>query len=89
MAKTRSVLKRIRQAEKRRLRNKSYRSFIKTLTKKFLREDDPERKKALLNQLYSALDKAVKKGIYHKNTAARRKSKAAHAFELFIRSRSE
>ncbi len=89
MAKTKSVLKRIRQAEKRRLRNKSYRSFIKTLTKKFLREDDPERKKVLLNQLYSALDKAVKKGIFHQNTAARRKSKAARAMELFVRSRSE
>ena len=89
MAKTKSVLKRIRQAEKRRLRNKSYRSYIKTLTKKFVREDNPDRKKVLLNQLYSALDKAVQKGIFHKNTAARRKSKAARIMYTFVRSRGE
>ncbi len=89
MAKTKSVLKRIRQAEKRRLRNKSYRSFIKTLTKKFLRENDPERKKQLLDQLYSALDKAVKKGIFHRNTAARRKSKAARIMQVFSSSQSK
>ncbi len=89
MAKTKSVLKRIRQAEKRRLRNKSYRSFIKTLTKKFLRENDPERKKQLLDQLYSALDKAVKKGIFHRNTAARRKSKAARIMQVFSGSQSK
>ena len=58
--------------------------MIKTLTKKFLKETDLERKKALLDQLYSVLDKAVSKGILHRNTAARRKSKAAQAFQKFL-----
>jgi small subunit ribosomal protein S20 len=72
-----SARKRMRQAEKRRLRNKSYKSYIKTVTKKFELEKDPERKKELLNLLYSVLDKAVSKGILHRNTAARKKRKAA------------
>ena len=72
-----SARKRARQAEKRRLRNKSYKSYIKTLTKKFERESDPEKKRELLNTLYSALDRAVSKGILHRNTAARKKRKAA------------
>lgn len=73
----RSARKRVRQAEKRRLRNKSYKSFVKTLTKKFRAETDPEKKKELLSLLYAALDKGVSKGIFHRNTAARRKKKAA------------
>lgn len=73
----RSARKRVRQAQKRRLRNKSYKSFVKTLTKKFRAETDPEKKKELLSLLYAALDKGVSKGIFHRNTAARRKRKAA------------
>jgi len=86
MAKTlSSAEKRHKQSEKRRLRNKSYKSFIKTLTKKFLKEEDAEKKKLLLSQLYEALDKAVSKGILHKNTAARRKRKAALIYNEFLK----
>ncbi len=77
MANHKSAIKRIRQDRKKRLRNKSYKSFIKTMTKKFLREEDPEKKEKLLNELYSVLDRAVTKGILHRNTVARRKRKAA------------
>ncbi len=75
MANIKSAKKRIRQNEKRRLRNKSYKSFLKTITKKYLKEKDPEKKKELLKKVYSAYDKAVSKGILHKNTVARKKSK--------------
>ncbi len=86
MAKTlSSAEKRHKQSEKRRLRNKSYKSFIKTLTKKFLKEEDAEKKKLLLSQLYEALDKAVSKGILHKNTVARRKRKAALIYNEFLK----
>ncbi len=77
MANHKSAIKRIRQDRKKRLRNKSYKSFIKTMTKKFVREEDPEKKEKLLSELYSVLDKAVSKGILHRNTVARRKKKAA------------
>jgi len=80
-----SAEKRHKQSEKRRLRNKSYKSFIKTLTKKFLKEEDAEKKKLLLGQLYEALDKAVSKGILHKNTVARRKRKAALIYNEFLK----
>lgn len=73
----RSALKRQRQSEKRRLRNKSYKSFLKTLTKKFLAEQDLEKKRELLNKLYKYLDRAAAKRIYHPNNVARKKSKLA------------
>ncbi|HOK23602.1 MAG TPA: 30S ribosomal protein S20 [Candidatus Hydrothermia bacterium] len=72
-----SAMKRQKQDEKRRLRNKAYKSFVKTLTKKFLAEEDPEKKKDLLNKLYKYLDRAAVKRIYHPNTVARKKSKLA------------
>ena len=77
MANHKSAIKRIRQDRKKRLRNKSYKSYIKTVTKKFMREKDPVKKEELLKTLYSVLDRAVTKGILHKNTVARRKRRAA------------
>ncbi len=71
-----SVLKRIRQNEKRRLRNKAYKTRIKNLIKKIAREKEPEKNKTTLNLLYKYVDKAVKKGIIHENKGARIKSKA-------------
>ncbi len=82
----RSALKRTRQAEKRRLRNKSFKTYVKTLTKKFKAETDPEKKRELLSLLYSTLDKGVSKGIFHKNTVARKKRKAAFLFNQFLKS---
>ncbi len=71
-----SVLKRIRQNEKRRLRNKAYKTRIKNLFKKIEKEKDLEKGKNTLNLFYKYVDKAVKKGIIHKNKGARLKSKA-------------
>jgi small subunit ribosomal protein S20 len=67
-----------RQSEKRRLRNRMITSKAKTLVKDFTKlvsdKKKDEAKKAYL-ELSSFLDKAVTKGIYHKNTAARKKSR--------------
>jgi small subunit ribosomal protein S20 len=73
----RSVLKRARQAEKRRKRNFAIKSQIKTLKRKAL-----EGNKEALNEFYSLVDKAVKKGIIHKNTGARKKSRLTKLVHL-------
>jgi small subunit ribosomal protein S20 len=70
-----------RQSEKRRLRNKMIKSRAKTLVKDFVqlvgdkKKDEAQKK---LTELSSFLDKAVSKGIYHRNTAARKKSRMHH-----------
>jgi len=71
---TKSVAKRVRQNEKRRLRNKAVKSYVRTMIKRVLESEDKEE---ALRKAYSALDKAVKKGVIHKNTAARKKSRLA------------
>ncbi len=73
----RSVLKRQRQEEKRRKRNKMVKSAIKTLIKKVKKaalEKSPELEN-YLREAIKAIDKAASKGIIHKNTAARKKSR--------------
>lgn len=73
-----SAMKAARQAEKRRRRNRQVKSKIKTLTKKFFqhlnKKNIPEAKK-ILQELFSQLDKAARKNIIHKNTAANKKRK--------------
>jgi small subunit ribosomal protein S20 len=73
MANHPSALKRMRQTEKRRLRNMSYKSKVKTAVRKFLRaaETKTEDASRLLGAATSLLHKGVSKGIVHKNTAAR------------------
>ncbi len=75
MANTRSAEKRARQNIKRRQRNRGMKTRIKNLTKKVLSEKDREKAIALLKELYSVYDKAVKIGFIHRNTASRKKSK--------------
>ena len=76
--KNKSAIKRIKIAERNHLQNKNYKSTIKTLTKKILlsksNKDDFLIIQTKLAQVYSKIDKAVKKGIIPKNTAARKKS---------------
>ncbi len=67
-----------RQSEKRRLRNRMVKSKAKTLVKSFMdmvEEKKKDEAKKLYTELSSFLDKAVTKGIYHVNTAARKKSR--------------
>ena len=77
MAHTASAKKRIRQAEKRRLRNKHYKSMMKTYIKKVRTATDPESAVAAYRQASSIIDKLVSKGIIHRNTAANKKSRLA------------
>lgn len=75
MAQSKTPFKRAKQAEKNRLRNKSYKSRLKTYISKYessLTQNDPEKARELLLQVTSYLDKSVNKGILHKNTAARK-----------------
>lgn len=75
---SKSVLKRIRQNEKRRLRNQAWRTRIKTVAKKVeeaISKNDKESIKAALNEAVKIISKAASKGIIHKNTASRKISK--------------
>jgi len=78
LANIKSAIKRNKQNEKRRLRNRIYRgrarSFVKK-ARKAIEEKDLENARAAALQAISALDKAAEKGILHKNNAARRKSR--------------
>lgn len=70
-----SAVKRNRQAQARRLRNRTVRSALKTLTKKVLASQesrDVEGAKKALTQTASAYAKAASKGILHKKTASRK-----------------
>jgi small subunit ribosomal protein S20 len=67
-----------RQSEKRRLRNRMIKSKAKTLAKGFTDLVEGKKKDEALKafkELSSFLDSAVSKGIYHKNTASRKKSR--------------
>ncbi len=75
---SRSVLKRIRQNEKRRLRNQAWRTRIKTVVKKveeLIGKNDKESVKTALNEAIKVINRAASKGIIHKNAASRKISK--------------
>ena len=79
MANTKSAKKRMRQEEARRLRNRAVRSRIRTAVKTARAAVAPsggDPRVAVLDAL-RALDKAVTKGVIHRNTAARKKSALA------------
>ena len=80
MANIKSAKKRIRVTAKRQLRNKHVKSSTKTAVKKVstaTNAGEKETLQGLLKEAVSAIDKAASKGVYHKNTAARKKSKLA------------
>ena len=83
MANIKSAKKRILVIRKRTMRNKAIRSAVKTAIKKFelaLKVKPTEETKELLRQAVRALDKAVTKGVIHKNTASRKKSRLTRKF---------
>ncbi|MGE3268271.1 MAG: 30S ribosomal protein S20 [Chloroflexota bacterium] len=91
MANTKSAEKMIRVAERRRLRNRSVKSAVKTYIRKAEREivasgDDTT---ALVTLAISKLDKAASKGILHKRNAARRKSRLMKKLNLSQATASE
>lgn len=78
MPQTRSAKKHLRQTEKRTQRNKAYKSRIKTVIRKVRQAVDEGRAedaRLSYREATSLLDKAVEKGILHKNNAGRRKSR--------------
>ncbi len=85
MANNKSAKKRILIAERNRLINKSYKSTVRTLTKKTKENCEKYKKepnevnenlvKVSLNKAFSLIDKAVKKNVLHKNNGANKKSK--------------
>ncbi len=82
MANIKSSKKRILVAERNRLRNVAMKSSIKTAVKKVLElstADDKEALNSALSKVYQLCDKAVSKGVLHKNTAARKKSRLTKA----------
>ena len=86
MANHKSALKRVRQTKTRTERNRARKTVIKTLRKKTLAAvaaaDKPVAGQSL-SEFSSAVDKAAKKGLIHKNTAARYKSRLTkHVTEL-------
>jgi small subunit ribosomal protein S20 len=87
MANNKSAEKRIQTSERNRLRNRFYKSSVKTLIKTFFKNLEtykvsktPEHKLQVeknLSSVYSLIDKGTKKNVFHKNTAARKKAQLA------------
>ena len=85
MANNKSAKKRIETNKRNRLRNKYYKTSVKTLIKFFFANleiykdsqnlEDQKKVQEILNSVYSLIDKGTKKNIFHKNMAARKKAK--------------
>jgi small subunit ribosomal protein S20 len=88
VGKSLSVLKRVRQSEKRRQRNLEYKNGIKESRKKIRKLMEAGASQEELMEVYrkysSAVDKAVKKNVIHKNNAARKKSRMNSAIKKFV-----
>ena len=84
MANNKSAKKRIGINERNRLRNRFYKSSVRTLIKRFMKDlesyktsqapEEKENLKTILSSIYSLIDKGTKKNVFHKNTAARKKA---------------
>jgi small subunit ribosomal protein S20 len=84
MANIKSAKKRILVAEANRQRNVAVKSAIKTALKKALalaESDDNDALNSAISNVYKLCDKAVSKGVLHKNTAARKKSRLVLAIK--------
>lgn len=91
MANSKSAEKRVEINERNRLRNRFYKSSVRTLIKVFFKDlevyktsknpQDKEKLQKILSSVYSLIDKGTKKNIFHKNAAARKKAKLASYFK--------
>ncbi len=94
MANNKSAKKRIQIAERNRLVNKSYKSTVRTLTKKTLANcekykqdpnlDNKNQVISSVNEAFSLIDKAVKKNVLHKNNGANKKSRINKLVKNFL-----
>ena len=91
MANSKSASKRIQIAERNRVRNKTYKSAVKTLMKNYFaavddysRQPSPESLQEVQSRMataYSKIDKAVKRRVLHPNNGARKKSRLARTLK--------
>jgi small subunit ribosomal protein S20 len=91
VANTKSALKRVQIAERNRVRNKTYKSAVKTLMKNYMSavqtyaaNPSPEllqEVESRMSAAYSKIDKAVKRGVLHTNNGSRKKSRLAKALK--------
>lgn len=98
MANIKSAIKRVETAERNRVRNKAYKSAVKTLMKKYLASVEkyaanpsPEAMNEVHSHMaaaYSKIDKAVKRGVLHANNGARKKSRLARSLQRVVASKS-
>ncbi len=87
MANIKSAKKRVLIAERNRLKNVAVKSEIKTAIRKVLelaQAKNEEAMKPALSHVYKLCDKAVSKGVLHKNTASRKKSRVTVAANKLI-----
>lgn len=90
MPKNLSAIKKHQISLRNRARNKMYKSVIKTLTKKYLLnlknrdELDLDIHKSNLSKVYQKIDKAVKKGVIHRNNGSRKKALLARAMKKYL-----
>jgi small subunit ribosomal protein S20 len=92
MANNKSAKKRIEINKRNRLRNKYYKTSVRTLIKLFFVNlqtykasqsvDDKKKVQELLSSVYSIMDKGTKKSVFPRNTAARKKAKLASYLKL-------
>ncbi len=94
MANNNSAKKRIQIAERNRLQNKTYKSAMRTLMKKcfaacdaYVEKPGDESKahiQSSLNEAFSKIDKAVKRGVLHRNNGANKKARLSAAFQRTV-----
>lgn len=92
VANSKSAIKRIQINERNRLRNKNYKSAVRTLMKKcfsviedYARQPSAESLQEVQSHMraaYSKIDKAVKRGVLHSNNGSRKKSRLAKRLKL-------
>lgn len=81
LANHQSAIKRAKQSEKRRIRNRSRKTRMKGVIKEVetaLSSNSPEQASQALKEAISVIDKTAQKGVIHKNKAARKISRLTH-----------
>ncbi len=84
MPNTKTALKRMKTNLKREERNKTVKSRVKSSVKGFenaLKAENKEEAQKFLTRAYRNIDKAVSKGVLHKNNASRKKSRLSKMFK--------
>jgi small subunit ribosomal protein S20 len=91
VANIKSAIKRVQVAERNRLRNKAYKSAVRTLIKNYFAAVEQYRAnpgdetmaevQKRMSVAYSKIDKAVQKGVLHRNNGANKKARLARALQ--------